>query len=308
MLLAVLCAAPARAYAQAWVAPRGEGSVSIGYQHLFVEDHLFSGGVRRDVGHVRTHIVSVDIDYGVTDRLSARASIPFAASKFLGGRPHIHSGSVPGTTAGHSIDEGAYNLGPQDFRADLRYSAMELPIAITPFVALVVPSHDYEFFGHSAIGLNMPELQVGTYVGIVKVPFYVQGRYAFGFPKRVIGQRRPRSNVDVEVGWLPSSRVRLFAFQSAQVSHRGLELLAGVERAGQPELEWLHHDRLGRANSMNVGGGTSIAVTRTLSVHGSGYTTVSGSNTHATKYGLAVGATWGFGAARRGHHTTSHSR
>ncbi len=78
--MAVLLAAPgavllfpSTTHAQAWVPPGGEGSVSIVYHHLFVQDHVFARGERHDVGHIRTPLLTADVEYDVTDRLTLRA-------------------------------------------------------------------------------------------------------------------------------------------------------------------------------------------------------------------------------------------
>ena len=40
----------------------------------------------------------------------------------------------------------------QDLRVELRYALRALGLPAAPFVTLVLPTHDYEYLGHSAIG------------------------------------------------------------------------------------------------------------------------------------------------------------
>lgn len=299
--LAAVVFLPSSAGAQAWVLPDGEGTVSILYHHLFVEDHVFSKGERFDVGHIRTHLLSADVELGVTDRLSLRAVLPYVASRYTGGSAHVHRGEAP---AGfEKLDDGTYHGTIQDLRVEARYGAREFPVAIAPFVGVNVPTHDYEFFAHSAPGLKMAELQIGTYAGMQRGPLSLQGRLSYGIYERVAGRRRTRTNIDAEIAWLATRNVRLSAFQALQVSHGGENLLLEevLNRTISAHDWWPHHDQIGRANTYNVGGGISIQVTPELAMHGSLFTTVAGRNTHAVKYGLTVGTTWGFGDPRRRH-------
>ena len=275
-LLGIVLSAPSAVCAQPWTPPQGQGSVSVLYHHIFVEDHLFAGGVPRDVGHIRSHAVSVDLDFAVTDRLAVRAVLPYVSAAFEHGREH-----QPDGPNSHS--------GLQDFRAEVRYSTREFPVAVAPFVTVTIPTHDYEFFAHSAIGLNMMELQVGTYLGILKGPVSLQGRGAFGVYERVAGHRRTRTNFDAELALHPSSNLRVFLFQAGQISHDGVELPFDDIQALMRAPWWRHHDQIGRAHVLNGGGGVSVALTDSLSMYGSFVTTLAGANTHAAKYGFTTG-------------------
>ena len=162
--LGVLILLPATARAQAWVLPEGEGSVSILYHHIFVQDHVFSAGERHDVGHIRSQLLSADFEFGVTDRFSLRAVLPYVAARYTGGSAHVYRGEAP--PGFEKLDDGTYHGTIQDLRVEARYGAREFPVAIAPFIAVNIPTHDYEFFAHSAPGLNMAELQIGTYAGV----------------------------------------------------------------------------------------------------------------------------------------------
>lgn len=299
--LGVLIFLPTTARAQAWVLPEKEGSVSVLYHHIFVHDHVFSAGERYDVGHIRTQLLSADLEFGVTDRFSLRAVLPYVAARYTGGSPHAHRGEAP--AAFEKLDDGTYHGTIQDLRVEARYGAWEFPLAIAPFVAVNVPTHDYEFFAHSAPGLNMAELQVGTYAGVQRGAFLLQGRFSYGIYERVTGLRRTRTNVDAEVGWLATRRVRLSAFETLQISHGGVDLpLAEIlNRTISAHDWWPHHDQIGRANALNLGGGLSVQITPAIALHGSLLTTVAGRNTHAARYGLTLGTSWAFGRPRRHH-------
>lgn len=293
---------PAVAHAQAWVLLAGEGTVSVVYHHLFVEDHVFARGDRHDVGQIRTHALTADFDYGLTDRWSLRAQMPYVAAKYAGGFPHRFPGQAPADF--EQLDNTGYHSGLQDLRVEARYGAMEFPFAITPFVAFGVPTHEYEYFAHSAIGLHMKELQLGTYLGAYWGRWSAQGRASFGIYESVLGRRRNRTNLDAEVGWTAGRNVRVFLFETSQISHGGFDLpFEDLPRlAAEP---WFpNHDQLVRAHFLNVGAGAVVGLTRAMSLQASLTSTVAGRNTHAAKYGFTFGANWGFGG-RHPHHAAT---
>jgi hypothetical protein len=117
---------PGPVFAQAWVPPKGDGTVAIVYQNQLVRDHLFSDGGRIDVGHITSNSVLLDFAYGITDRLALDVNIPYLASTYRG--PSPHPGSV--------LDNGRIHGTFQDFRVDLRYNVAKHAIVITPFVEL----------------------------------------------------------------------------------------------------------------------------------------------------------------------------
>jgi len=287
LLLALVgvCLLHGTASAQPWLPRQGEGAVAVLYQNLYVERHIFGNSQSLDVGHIRSQVLLLDVDYGVTDRFTIGASLPFVASKYTGLRPHVHAD-------GHTADDGSYHRGWQDVRLDARYNLFAFPVAITPFVAVNLPTHDYEFFAHSAIGLGMKELQAGVSAGAAWSALYVQGRYAFGRYQEVIERRRRRSTFDAEVGWFANPRLRLFAFETAQVSHGVYDILPGFVGLTSEEIE--HHDQLGRANILDIGAGANVAITPTVDLVVALLKTLDGVNAHAAKYGLTVGLSFSF--------------
>ena len=294
---------PSVVQAQAWPLPQGTGSVSTVYHQVFVRDHLFAGGERQDIGHIRSHVFGVDVDYGVSDRLSIRAALPYVAAKYEGSQGH----GSPSSAHFHFIDDGTYHSAFQDLRAEVRYAVREFPVALAPLVAVTVPTHDYEFFAHSAVGLKMAELQLGSYLGVlIGRRTSVQSRFSYGIYERVAGRRRYRGNLDAEVAWLVARTVRLLVFQAGQFSHGGIEMPFDEIPVLRQQYWWPHHDRLGQAHFLNVGAGVTFDLRRSVGVHASLARTVCGANTHAASYGVTLGASWAFSTG--GRPAPHHSR
>src|SRR3954453_12404464 len=101
MPLRLLCAAlliPPLLPAQAWLFPKGEGSVSLSYQNLFVSDHVYENGDAHDIGHMLSHALTLDTEYSITDKLAVRVAVPYIAGRYYGSKPH----QLP-------MDDGSYH-------------------------------------------------------------------------------------------------------------------------------------------------------------------------------------------------------
>jgi hypothetical protein len=285
--LLVWPAAPAAA--QAFLPSQGEGTVSVLYQNTLVDRHLLSDGSRLDAGQIKADGVFVDVTYGVTDKAAISVNVPFLSAKYTGTRPH----------AGSPLDDGRYHSALQDFRVDLRYKLGTGSFAITPFVGTILPSHDYQYYGHGAVGRNLKELQIGVAAARVLDPLipgaFVQARYAYGFEEKLLDVSHNRSVMDVEVGYFVNPRLRLFTLATGQITHGGIALTRQFPLDLTP-AQFLHHDQISRVNLLDAGGGAQVSLTPSMDVFASVLHTLSGINGHALTYSLTAGATWSFRA------------
>src|SRR5262245_15801647 len=152
LLVVVLThSAAATASAQAWLPPKGEAALSLGWMHSWADHHLAYTGASLGPGDMDWHNAVSDLGYGITDRVAVRVNIPFVTSRYIGDRPHIPRPGKP------AIDDGAWHSTFTDFRAEVRFKATSGSLALTPVVALAAPSHWYESHGHSASGKNALE-------------------------------------------------------------------------------------------------------------------------------------------------------
>jgi hypothetical protein len=284
---------PAAAAAQAWVPSRGDGAVAIVYQNQFVDQHTLDDGVRIDRGETRTHIMAVDLTYGLTNRVALNVSLPYIASKYSGVNPH--TAAAFGRTS--VLDDGGYHGTSQDFRVDLRYSAVRGATAITPYLSGIIPSRNYDYFGHGAAGRRLAEVQVGAYIGRMLDPVlpggFVQARYAYGFTQQLLDVPHDRSMSEVEIGYFVRPNVRVFVLSFGQISHGGLRFAPDFP-AGLTADELVYHDRMSRVNSLDFGGGAQVSLSPSLDLFGSLVHTEIQTNGHALKYSLTTGLSWSF--------------
>jgi hypothetical protein len=288
MLMSVMGMAPL-ASAQAWVPPKGEGTLTLGYQGIFVRDHIFSRGEEQDRGHIRASSMNLDLSYSISDRLAVLAGLPFMWAKYNGGRPH----SLP-------WDDGTYHSGFQDFRFEARFLATSGGLAVTPFAAFGLPSHDYPYFAHSALGPHLREGSVGVNLGRRLDPIlpdaFAHVRYRYTLPQSVHGIRSDRSNIDLDLGYSVSPTLTARVMGAWQFAHGGIDLPVDGTPLTVPFFR--EHDQIAAAEYFNLGIGASYAATGSLELFVAGYWTSSGRNTHALRPAVSVGASVNFSPAR----------
>src|ERR1700730_14264899 len=136
--------APLPLLGQAFVPSKGEIDIGLGYQLNSVRDHVFSHGERLDRGHIRNHTIGADVTFGLTDRAALSISLPLVMGRYVGVNPHPTY-----------LDDGNLHANFADFNVNFRYNLTRAPLSLTPEFAVIVPSHDYITYAHSAPGRDL---------------------------------------------------------------------------------------------------------------------------------------------------------
>lgn len=282
---------PGLVYAQAWVPQTGQGFFTLEYQYTDVGKHLFSDdlieggqnlGRSVDLGDIQGNSLAFAFDYGVFRNLALSASLPYVSSKYNGDFPE-----------NPDIDNGDHHGELQDLALAARYMFNVERFAITPLLQAVIPTHDYETFGHSVVGRNIFELRPGIAIGRTLFPLissgYFQASYAYTFTEEIDGAGTDRSNVDVSMGYFVTRSIGASVLGSWQIGHQGMDWL---DEMGEEEFHT--HDRLAKSSWFRLFGSLSYAVVQNLTVSLSAGTTLWGENTHeATSFSIYT--SWGIG-------------
>jgi hypothetical protein len=303
---------PASTSAQAFVPSAGEGNATATYQHTYTRGHLTNGGelftgsektFAEDPDIVRAHSLLWDFEYGVTDRLAVNVSLPYIAAKYQGTDPHLLG--IHGTPS--TLDDGTFHGTVQDVHAGIRFNLRARPLAITPLVEVIIPSHHYESLGHSVVGLDLRALVVGVATAgfIDALPgTYFQTQVSHAVVEQVLGIRPNRSRLDSEVGYFVTPRFAVRFLESFQMTHDGLDFYVGPvgrihsTNAPLPSFDYyLNHDRLERISFLNLGGGILFAPNDSVDLFAAGSTLVWGRNIHPPR-GISVGANFHFRTQR----------
>jgi len=288
ILFLLLFAIPFSLPAQAWLFPKGEGTVSTSYQSTYVHDHLDYTGKAFSFGDIYSQAITVDTDYSLTDKLALRVALPYIFGLYSGDRPHP---TAP--------DNGAWHSTFQNFTADLRYNVSQRSLVITPFVRLVMPSHGYESFGHAIVGRDVREYQIGTNIGRRLDPIlpkaYLQAQYSYAFAERILGISPNRSNVEAQIGYFLTPRVSLLGSMQFFHTYNGYNTDFSLPQGGLTNEQFRHHDQIGKETLLNVGGGVSYAMNRKLEVYASWGRSVTGINGHLQASIVTIGVSRTFG-------------
>jgi hypothetical protein len=293
------------ANAQAFVPAAGEGNVTIAYQnllatgHLDLNGHLMPGASGTD--HVHTHALVAEAELGITGRLAVSVALPYIRSRYDGTAPH-RPGGIDSTAAPREWDDGHYHQTFQDFRVGARYNIMSRPVAITPFVDGIIPSHHYANIAHAAVGKDLRAVvfggTVGGFLDRLAAGLFFQSQVSHAIVQEVLNIRPNRSRVDSELGYFITPRLAVRFLESYQLTHDGIDIIAfdpmtegvihnnpGIQFTGEYRV---NHDRLQRANYLTLGGGVSFALRDSVDIFTNVVNTVWGENVHPLR-GITVG-------------------
>ncbi len=281
--------AVAPVHAQAWVAQKRQGWLSFAYQSTQVDEHLFSGDIgtgssrSSEFGSISAHTAALALEYGLTDRLTVGGAVAYMTSSYDGLYPES------------GIDDGAYHGDMQDAVLGLRYNLVRGPLLVTPVVRVVLPTHNYETVGHTAVGTSLNEYHVGVNFaarfGRLLPDPYIQAGYTYAFVEDHVNHELDRDNAYFEVGCLFTERFSLRTFGLWQNTRDGVDW---IDPTTTPE-EGHAHDAAAAESFLHAGVGGTFALTPTLTLFASVSQTVSGENTHDA-FAINIGTSWAFGA------------
>jgi hypothetical protein len=226
----------------------------------------------------------------IPDPVRARASL----------RRYFHRSVLDAATGCY----GTYHSTFQDFSLDLRYNLTNRSIVLTPFFRAGIPSHNYEYFAHSAAGKDQREYRFGTNVARRLDPIlpkaYVQGRYAFGIAQPILNIRTKRSYSEYQFGYFLTPRLTLVSSGQWMYSHNGgkadfTALLNGDPYGGLPPPVWPHHDQLGKSILFDVTGGAAITLKPSTDFFVSVGRSLHGTSGHVNAAVVTIGISRSFG-------------
>lgn len=277
---------PVSSFGQAWLPEAGTFSSAVVFNDTFNREHYLADSTTIDVGHTRAQSYGFILSYSPTDRLMLTAGIPFVMTHYWGppshgGDPNVH------------VDDGDEHATFTDFRLSAHYQLLEEPVALTPLVAIVIPSHDYDTLGHAAHGRGLYEYWIGLAIGKNLSEWlpgaYTQLRYTYAFVEQVQDVGHNRSNYYYELGKFFTRRFNVSAYVAWQQTHGGIDL--PVPRSSP---YFLTHDKIGDDEYVNVGGGFGYSLTSELTGFATYMTGIDGQNGHKLNQGLTVGLSYGF--------------
>jgi hypothetical protein len=293
--IALLPWSAALAQTQVGVPGKGHGALTLSYQDNFVYYSTIYNGDRFAIGTITHHTMLVNLDYGLTDKLSINVGLPYMAIRYSGPDPHDPS-TLQNPHGQHIIDDRHYHSGWQDWGLGLRYQWLDKPLIVTPFVTFNSPSHDYVTFAHSALGTHQNRLQLGVSVARRFGPpfenLFVEASYGYSIMAKIDNRRVNHSSLSVDLGYFVTPRLSADLLVFGQKTHNGLDF--PFDYPSQTDEHFFHHDDTFRTDFIGVSAGVNYQLTPRYGFFANYGRMLRGENTHLVKYAITVGISRSF--------------
>lgn len=282
----LLMLAPCVAGAQAWLPEKGSLSLSLDFSDVLNKDHYNRFGDEVDVGHTSIEITSLSASYSPSDRVHLSATLPYVNSRYRGAGGGGHD--TP-------IDDGSWHGTVTDLLVTAHYQLADGAIGFAPYVGALIPTRNYESFGHSAPGRRLDEVWLGFYAARSLNDWiprtYVQLRGNYAFVEEVLGISHDRTNATLEIGYFINESWSARAIVSQQWTHGGI----AVPVVPMTSPLFPEHDRLAAEEFINVGGGVSWAFNDRVSLYGLYMQSIEGTNAHKVDHRVSFGMSYDVG-------------
>lgn len=293
--------AASEARAQAWVGPQHDLTLSLTSGYSF-SDTTLEGDLR--VSGVDTHSITFvgSVEYVPLPGLAVRVTLPVTMGAYAGPRQDQLDRPNPNLILDHGDnDDGDFGTSVTDLALDIRYMALELPIAVTPFIRGSIPLVDYEQRGYAAFGQGLKTLSFGLNLGRFGLgvdTLFVHANYAFTLVEKedVGGEETSqynlhRSEASFLFGWFPIDELGINVGVNFLWTHGGFNLIEFQNDPPPSDVirEW--HDPIRQQKYLLVGGGISYSVLESLSLDLLGRILIWGDNTANAKL-VQLGITW----------------
>jgi hypothetical protein len=284
---------PGAVSGQAWLPDKGAFNASFLFNDQLYTAHWGTNGETIPGINVRSETYAFLANYGVTDRVMVSGVLPYINTRYKGPPSHRPPGTPPGTPPlpGFEADDGDWHGTFTDLRVGVHYQALEQPVALAPFIAVVTPVTDYAKRGHSAPGRHLNELLLGFNVGKSLDAWlprtYTQLRYSYAFVEEVQDIKHDRSNLNFEFGTFFTPRWNVSLYGAWQWTH------GGINPPYPPEYAF-NHDLLIEDEFFNAGVGTGFALTPELTAFALYMEGIDGKNGHKVDQSLTFGLSYGF--------------
>ncbi|MEL7185861.1 MAG: hypothetical protein AAFN50_05425 [Pseudomonadota bacterium] len=265
----------------------GHGHVTLSFQAIHVDGFESSVG-RLPIGTVDTQSFNFEIDYYLTNRLSISAGIPFVRKRYEGSVPHDPLNLNPPRPEVENVDTGAWNRGFQDFHLGVRYRLTDGPFVVEPYAFLGIPSEDYPFFGHAAVGQGLLKFDVGSSIswfpGLSDA--YYQVNVGYVFVEETMNTSVSHWLIGAQAGYFFNDTIAGRLFTQLKRG-RGLTF---PDDFPPPRVDerWYQHDRLVKHNYLNVGVGLDWSINSRYRLETAILTMVWAEQVHKMEYAVSV--------------------
>jgi len=265
----------------------GHGHFFVSYQFIHVDGFEATTG-ELPIGTTDTHTLNFELDYQLNDRWGFDIGIPLVRKRYQGPGAHNPALIIPPQDS-KFIDDGEYHTDFQDWHLAVRYRLRDDDWRIEPFAALGVPSNDYPFFAHAAVGQNLLKFDVGSrfiYTPPISDAWY-RLDVSYVFVEETLGTNIDHWRVNGEAGYFFSPRLSARVFFLLKEGN-GLDFPDDFPPP-RNDFYWYQHDRMVKHNYINAGLGLDWTLNDRYQLSFSWMTMVHADQVHIMKYAFTLG-------------------
>lgn len=276
-------------------AEKGDGTFRFEYQYVETGDFESSIGPL-DIGETNAHVFMFSGTYQVSDRWTLSASLPWIKKRHRGALPHNPTLELTAYPQADQslIDDGNYHSDWEDLYISAAYDAYQGERwSVTPFVSIGVPTNDYPFYAHAAVGRNIWHIPVGAAVKFEPYfsDFSFSGDLAYVFTEKSLGVNIDHWLLNMDLAYYLTPAFAPKIFISAKYSANGLSFPDDFDVTALNDEAWYYHDRTIKHNFINAGIGFDWILNDRYMLSGSAMTMVDPDQVNTIDLGLSLGIT-----------------
>ena len=236
-----------------------KGDASLRMEYQYVRTGAFDSSIGQiDIGNTDAHAFLLSGSYAVNDRWTVTASLPWINKRHTGTLPHdpvvdFTNYTPPNLTL---VDDGSYHSDFEDVYVGVEYLVKDGPLSIAPFIAMGVPSNDYPFYAHAAVGRNVWHVPVGAAFSYTPhfSDYYLSGDIAYVFTEKSLGVDISHWLINASFSYYLTPRFAPKVFVSIKYGTKGLDFPDDYTLPDDFDTaKWYYHDRMIQHNFTNAG-------------------------------------------------------
>ena len=281
-------------------AEKGDASLRLEYQT--VRTGAFDSSIGElDIGNTDAHVFMLAGTYAFSDRWTLTASLPYVKKRHEGALPHdpvadFVNYQPPDLSL---IDDGNFHSDWEDLYVGVQYLAKEGPLSVAPFIAVGVPTNDYPFYAHAAVGRNIWHVPVGVALSYTPYfsDFYFSGDVAYVFTEKSLGIDTSHWLLNASVSYFLTPAFAPKLFISIKHGTQGLDFPDDFGNPIDLDTERFYfHDRIIKHNYKNAGIGFDWMLNERYQLSATAMTMIDPDQVNIIEYAYSLGITRYFGS------------
>ena len=277
------------------LAEQGDGSFRFEYQFIKTGDFDSSIGAI-DIGETDAHVFMFAGSYELTDRWTVSASLPWIKKRHQGAfahNPGLELTNFP--EADQSIiDNGDFHSDWQDLYVGASYAAFQGErLSVSPYLSVGIPTNDYPFYAHAAVGRNIWHVPVGATFRFQPYfsDFVLSGDVGYVFSEKSLGVNIDHWLVTLDAAYHLTETLAPRVFLTIKHSSNGLSFPDDFDVTALNDINWYYHDRTIKHNFVNGGIGLDWLLSDDYMLSATAITMLDSDQVNEVDYGLSLGIT-----------------